>query len=150
MAAQHPRPPLWEVKHSRGGLVDAEFIAQYLMLRHAADHPEVIQPNTSAALAALAQIGAIDEAAASEIMLALALWRQVQGVLKLVLDEPLEVEAAPPALKAVLARGADAVDFGRLKVDMIAAAATVLQHYRTLIETPAEQARTRLPKETER
>ena len=30
------RPPLWEVKHRRGGLVDIEFIAQYLQLRDAA------------------------------------------------------------------------------------------------------------------
>lgn len=149
IATQHPNPPLWEVKHWRGGLVDAEFIAQYLMLRHAAAHPEIIRPNTSAALAAVAGIGAIDRAAAGDITAALALWRQVQGVLKLVLDDPLDEETAPPALKAVLARGADAVDFDRLKVDMIAAAATVLAHYRAIIETPAEQARTRL-KETER
>ncbi len=66
MATQHPNPPLWEVKHSRGGLVDAEFIAQYLMLRHAAEHPEIIKANTSAALAALAGIGALDGTAASE------------------------------------------------------------------------------------
>ncbi len=41
----------------------------------------------------------------------------------------------------MLARGADAIDFDRLKVDMIAAAETVLARYRTIVETPAEQAR---------
>jgi [glutamine synthetase] adenylyltransferase / [glutamine synthetase]-adenylyl-L-tyrosine phosphorylase len=150
IAAQHPNPPLWDIKHLRGGLVDAEFIVQYLMLLHAAIRPGIIKANTSAALAALDGIGALDAAAAHDIIAAVTLWRQVQGVLKLVLDGAFDEATAPPALKAVLARGADAVDFAGLKVDMIAAAETVLGHYRTMIETPAEQARNRLLKETER
>jgi glutamate-ammonia-ligase adenylyltransferase len=149
MAAQHPKPPLWEVKHLRGGFVDAEFIAQCSMLRHAAHHPEAIRANTSEALNALSEAGLLDAAAASDILAALHLWRQVQGVLKLVLDEPLDEATAPPALKAVLARGADAVDFAGLKADMIAAAKTVLSRYRSLIEKPAAQARKRLRQETE-
>jgi len=147
IAAQHPKPPLWEVKHLRGGLVDAEFIAQYLMLLGAAQHPEVIRANTSAALLALAEAGLLTAEAASALVAALKLWRQVQSALKLVLDDALDEATASPALKSVLARGAGAVDFDGLKLDMIAAAKTVLARYRAIVGRPAAQARKRLQQE---
>ncbi|HEU0197771.1 MAG TPA: bifunctional [glutamate--ammonia ligase]-adenylyl-L-tyrosine phosphorylase/[glutamate--ammonia-ligase] adenylyltransferase [Nevskiaceae bacterium] len=33
----------WDVKHAAGGLVDAEFLVQFLLLRHAAQHPELLR-----------------------------------------------------------------------------------------------------------
>jgi [glutamine synthetase] adenylyltransferase / [glutamine synthetase]-adenylyl-L-tyrosine phosphorylase len=145
IASQHPDPSPWDIKHRRGGLVDAEFIAQYLMLRHAAERPDVVHANTSAALAALGKAGYLDRPAARGLAAALALWRQVQGTLKLVLDETLDEATAPPALTAMLARNADAVDFAALKVDMTAAAETVRAQYRVIVEAPAAEARKRLP-----
>jgi [glutamine synthetase] adenylyltransferase / [glutamine synthetase]-adenylyl-L-tyrosine phosphorylase len=47
------------LKRGPGGLVDVEFIAQMLQLKHGADHPEVRQPGTLEALAALEKLGAI-------------------------------------------------------------------------------------------
>ncbi len=38
----HPNPSgLFDLKHDRGGLVDVEFAVQYLVLAHAAQHPEM-------------------------------------------------------------------------------------------------------------
>jgi [glutamine synthetase] adenylyltransferase / [glutamine synthetase]-adenylyl-L-tyrosine phosphorylase len=144
MAAQHPNPSFWDIKHRSGGLVDAEFMAQYLMLRHAAERPGIVHANTSAALAALTESGYLDGSAARELIAALALWRQIQGTLKLVLDGTLDEASAPPALTSMLARNAGAVDFAGLKVDMTAAAEAVRTHYRAIIEAPAAEARTRL------
>ncbi|MEJ7930361.1 bifunctional [glutamate--ammonia ligase]-adenylyl-L-tyrosine phosphorylase/[glutamate--ammonia-ligase] adenylyltransferase [Ramlibacter sp. AN1015] len=43
--AAHPvRGTLFDLKHSPGGMVDAEFAVQYLVLAHAGDHPELV-PN---------------------------------------------------------------------------------------------------------
>jgi glutamate-ammonia-ligase adenylyltransferase len=145
IAAQHPEPSRWDIKHRRGGLVDVEFIAQYLMLRHARETPQVVQANTGAALTALAASGHLDRTAARDLLAALDLWRWIQGLLKLVLDETLDEASAPPALKTVLVRGANEVDFAALKLDMTAAAERVMAHYRTIIEEPAAQAQTRLP-----
>ncbi len=47
------------LKRGPGGLVDVEFIAQMLQLKHGGQHPEVRQPATLDALAALEKIGAI-------------------------------------------------------------------------------------------
>jgi glutamate-ammonia-ligase adenylyltransferase len=33
---------LFDLKHDRGGIVDVEFCVQYLVLRHGADHPELV------------------------------------------------------------------------------------------------------------
>jgi glutamate-ammonia-ligase adenylyltransferase len=143
MAASHPRPPLWDVKHLRGGLVDVEFIAQYLQLREASRHPEALRQNTGAALAALAAAGILAPDAERELGTALALWRNVQGLLKLLVEDEFDEAAAPPALKSALARGAGAADFDGLKSDILAAAARVRAWYASLIDRPAAQARER-------
>ena len=45
MRNAHPiRDGLFDVKHSPGGMVDAEFVTQYLVLAHTAQHPE-LAPN---------------------------------------------------------------------------------------------------------
>ncbi len=144
IAAQHANPSPWDIKHRPGGLVDVEFLAQYLMLRHAAERPDVVHPNISKALAALAAAGCLDGAASRELIAALALWRQIQGTLKLVLDEAFNEVTAPAALTALLARSVGAVDFAALNVDMTAAAEMVSAHYRAIIHEPAARARARL------
>jgi glutamate-ammonia-ligase adenylyltransferase len=41
--AAHPVPAgMFDVKHSPGGMMDAEFAVQYLVLAHAHRHPELI------------------------------------------------------------------------------------------------------------
>ncbi|WP_321494695.1 bifunctional [glutamate--ammonia ligase]-adenylyl-L-tyrosine phosphorylase/[glutamate--ammonia-ligase] adenylyltransferase [uncultured Desulfobacter sp.] len=36
-------PGLFNLKQSKGGIVDIEFLVQYLVLRHACDHPDVVE-----------------------------------------------------------------------------------------------------------
>jgi [glutamine synthetase] adenylyltransferase / [glutamine synthetase]-adenylyl-L-tyrosine phosphorylase len=144
IADQHRRPPIWDAKHRRGGLIDIEFIVQYLQLRWGHQCPEVLRQNTGAALSAAARAGVLDAGAAEELDQALALWRNVQGLLKLTVEEPFDEAAAPPALRANLARSAGAIDFERLKSDMSAAAAQVRARYSALVARPATRARRRL------
>jgi glutamate-ammonia-ligase adenylyltransferase len=61
MAQQHPGDRLFDLKHLAGGLIDIEFIAQYLMLRHAAKRPTLLAPSTDAALVALARAEILSE-----------------------------------------------------------------------------------------
>lgn len=139
IAEQHRGPSMWDVKHCRGGLIDIEFIAQYLQLRDAAREPRVLHQNTGAALEALAALNGLDAGAAEDLRGALRLWRNVQGLLKLTVEEPFDEAAAPAALKALLARGAGAIDFQRLKGDMEAAAARALARYDAIVGTSAPE-----------
>ena len=44
---EHGTDSILEIKYFRGGIVDIEFIVQYLQLRHAADHPSILCTNTA-------------------------------------------------------------------------------------------------------
>ena len=134
---EHRNPSPWHVKHRRGGMVDIEFVTQYLLLREAPRRPELLEPNTIAALQGLARAGALDAAAAADLTGALALWRNVQSLLKLIAEEPFDEKAAPPALKAILASGAGQPDFAALKEAMEAAALRARARYEEIVTAEA-------------
>jgi glutamate-ammonia-ligase adenylyltransferase len=134
---EHGTSNPWNVKHARGGLLDLEFISQYLQLRHAADRPEVLDANTSAAFRRLKQTGGLDAAAADELIAATALMQNVQGLSRLSSEAPIDEESVPAGLRQALARAGGAADFDALKHELLAAQMRTLDHYRRLIEAPA-------------
>ncbi|MDZ4735695.1 MAG: bifunctional [glutamine synthetase] adenylyltransferase/[glutamine synthetase]-adenylyl-L-tyrosine phosphorylase [Rhodospirillaceae bacterium] len=151
MAETYPADNLWDVKHWRGGMVDVDFIAQYLQLRHAESNPAVLSPNTRAALTNLAKAGLLDREAAEDLIEAVHLWHNIQGLLRLTVGHKLDEAALPAGIAAALAAAGDEVDFRGLKQHMIDIAELALGHYRTLIDEPADAARPRLDsRETER
>jgi [glutamine synthetase] adenylyltransferase / [glutamine synthetase]-adenylyl-L-tyrosine phosphorylase len=115
MALGHPETSPWRLKHWRGGLVDAEFIVQYLQLKHAHDHPEVIEGNTALACGRLAMIGALMEEDASTLAGAVRLYRDIQGLLRLTVDDAFDPARAPRSLKDRLAQVGGASDFPALE-----------------------------------
>ena len=126
-------------------MLDIEFAAQYLQLREAADQPLVLHQNTQAALAALAATGALPGEAIATLAASLALWRELQGLIKLTVDEPIDGAAAQHALAAILATGAEPFDFRALAARMDRAAAAAMVWYERLVAAPAATARPRLP-----
>ena len=55
MAAGHPNPtPEFDLKHDRGGMVDIEFVVQYLVLAHAHRHRELTRNAGNIALLSIA------------------------------------------------------------------------------------------------
>jgi [glutamine synthetase] adenylyltransferase / [glutamine synthetase]-adenylyl-L-tyrosine phosphorylase len=141
IADGHRAPGPWHVKHRRGGLVDIEFIVQFLQLRDTAVHPNLREVNTRTALTKLAAARSLAADAAADLAAALTLWRNVQSLLKLTAEEPFDEEAATPALKALLAAGAGAGDFAALKATMAAAARRAFAHYQAIVAQPASAAR---------
>jgi len=81
----HPnRSELFDLKHDRGGMVDIEFIVQYLVLAHARSHPELLDnAGNIALLGRAAQAGLIDPALADEVANAYRRYRQLQHRLRL-------------------------------------------------------------------
>ena len=143
MASEHATKSLWETKHLRGGLVDIEFIAQYLQLREAHPHPSVLSPNTFEALARLRDAGILPPQAARELSSALSLWQAVQARIRLNIGEAIVAEGgddAPRALKLAVA-GIGGLDFPALVARLRRAAADVRGHFRRLVEEPAAAVR---------
>jgi glutamate-ammonia-ligase adenylyltransferase len=114
IAKEKPAPDGWDVKYGTGGLVDIEFAVQYLVLRHAHAHPDILSPETETALARLAEAGLLPADAARDLVRALDLCWRVQGFLRLALDERLDPATAPPALLAGLARAVAGPDSEQL------------------------------------
>ena len=140
IADEHPRPSPWDLKYRRGGLIDLEFIAQYLMLREAAARPQVLHRATAAALSALAAEGALPQSAEGQLSPALRLLRQMQALLTLVGESGAQEGDIPEPDAATLVRCAGAVDFAELDADITAATAEVRRWYRLLIDEPAAAA----------
>jgi len=140
IADENPRPSSWDLKYRRGGLIDLEFIAQYLVLREAARSPQLLCRGTEQALRALGAAGTLAPQAQRELLEALALLRHVQALLTLLCDGSPGEETFSEADAATLARCAGAVDFARLDADITAAAGRVRGWYRRLIEEPARRA----------
>ncbi|MBP6117115.1 MAG: bifunctional [glutamate--ammonia ligase]-adenylyl-L-tyrosine phosphorylase/[glutamate--ammonia-ligase] adenylyltransferase [Neisseriaceae bacterium] len=78
MFATHP-PLLENVKYARGGVVDVEFLVQYLILEHAHRHPHLTRNYGNIALLAMAaDAGLIDPQLATAARLAYRYYRSVQ------------------------------------------------------------------------
>ena len=141
MDTEHHTEFIWEVKHLRGGLVDVEFIAQYLQLRHAHAKPDITAANTLAALERLHQVGALDPAVAGDLIEALELWQGIQAMLHLTIEGRLRREGEadiPQGLREALARVGGASDLATLENKMRTVATTVHGHFADLIEIPAK------------
>jgi len=121
MAAAFSDTHMWDLKFAKGGLVDIEFIAQTLQLLHAPARAEVLDTNTIAALAKLAQAGLLARDDAARLIAAAELQHGLTQVLRIALDETLKPETATPGLRALLARAGGAAGFADLERRLAAA-----------------------------
>jgi glutamate-ammonia-ligase adenylyltransferase len=140
IAAEHRTDDPWDVKHARGGIVDIEFIAQYLQLFNAARHPEILSPRTIKALKRLAHAGCLDQADASALIKAVRLQGRVQGIARLTLAERKLGDTIPRALQDLLAAVTETRDLAHLRQKLEAAQAEVRERFARLIEAPAARA----------
>jgi glutamate-ammonia-ligase adenylyltransferase len=105
----------WDLKYARGGLVDIEFIAQALQLAYAPAQPELLNPNTIAALHNLGAAGILSAADTAILVAAAGLQHALTQVLRVALDEAPKMEDATPGLKALLVEAGGAADFPALE-----------------------------------
>ena len=108
----------WDLKQARGGLIDLEFIAQFLQLVSAAEHPDVLDQNTELALTKLSAAGVLAPSDAEILVPAARLYHTLTQVLRLCVDKPFVAEEAPRALKDLLARASDMPDFTTLEATL--------------------------------
>ena len=137
----HTENPL-AIKHLRGGLVDIEFISQYLQLRHAHEHPEILSPNTHKALESLIKYGLLNSKDGHNLIDALELWQGVQGLFRLTMEENIPENLdhdIPKGLQEDLATLAQVDNFTSLLDKISIRAGAVQQIFTALIEAPASQ-----------
>jgi glutamate-ammonia-ligase adenylyltransferase len=149
MAREHKAESHWEVKHLRGGLVDIEFTAQYLQLRHGPEHPEILATNTRDALERSAEAGLLDGSDCDSLVEAWRLWSAVQLVLRQTVAGAFDERTAPRGLKDVLVRTTGLIDFKTLVDRMDDCARDALEVFERLVGRPGRAERERVgPDET--
>ncbi|MGC1347235.1 MAG: bifunctional [glutamine synthetase] adenylyltransferase/[glutamine synthetase]-adenylyl-L-tyrosine phosphorylase [Methyloceanibacter sp.] len=109
---------IWDLKHVRGGLIDVEFLAQFLQVVRAHEHPEVLEQNTVGALSKLLQGGVISLADAEVLIPAATLYHTLTQCLRLCLDKSFVPNEASRVLKDLLARASDMPDFVTLESNL--------------------------------
>jgi glutamate-ammonia-ligase adenylyltransferase len=94
-----------DLKTGRGGLVDVEFIAEMLVLRHGHDHPSVRQRRTEEALDALRDVGALAPADHDALVEGYRFLRRVESRLRIERDQAVHtLDPSDPRLGALARR----------------------------------------------
>ena len=139
---EHGTDFIWAVKHFRGGLVDVEFIAQYLQLKYAQDHPQVLSPNTCQALENLIAAGIPEAESLKPLIRALELWQSLQMILRMAIDKDVLLSHhydMPAGLQKTLVRTCRVDDFPAVETLIRERAAEVSKIYNAIIEEPAKK-----------
>jgi len=140
---EHSAKTIWSVKYLRGGLTDLEFLAQYLLLRHAPAHPEILDGATQRAFAKLAGAKLLGGTLARRLIEATRLVRQIQGMLRLTVGPAFDADSGTDGLKASLARAAGMSDFAALRATLVSTAQMVHEVFVEMVEEPAQAAAAR-------
>ena len=104
----------WNLKYVAGGLVDIEFIAQYLQLVHAAEMPDILDTSTARVLDKAWRLGVLGTEDAEVLRPAVRLYQDLTQILRVCLSGPFDPKTAAPGLTQLLARAADVPNFATL------------------------------------
>jgi glutamate-ammonia-ligase adenylyltransferase len=118
IATEKGEGELWNLKYVAGGLVDLEFIAQYLQLIHATEQPEILDTATARVLDKAARLGLLTPEDADMLRPAVRLYQNLTQILRLCLPGPFDPKAAGHGLLNLLARAADVPDFATLEAHL--------------------------------
>ena len=112
---------VWDLKQVAGGLVDLEFIAQFLQLRHAAEAPDILHTTTATVLRAAARKGFLPLRDAEILLPAADLYHELTQVMRLAVEGPFNPLEAPRGVQRLIAEAAGLPEVG-----------LVAEHLRTL------------------
>ncbi len=109
---------VWDMKQVAGGLVDIEFLAQFLQLVHAAENREVLAQGTEAALERLRDAGFLNAGDAELLLEALRLYHRLTQILRLALSGRFVPSEAPRGVLDLLVQASPSPTFDRLELEL--------------------------------
>lgn len=124
---------VWQTKTHKGGLIDAEFIAQFLQIVHAADVPGVLSTNTAQALKNLMQAGVLSLADGNTLLRAAGLYQDISHIVRLCAESGFDPKTAPKDLTGLLLQTVGEADIARLEARLNEAYAATAQLFAELV-----------------
>jgi [glutamine synthetase] adenylyltransferase / [glutamine synthetase]-adenylyl-L-tyrosine phosphorylase len=125
---------VWDFKYAAGGLIDIEFVAQYLQLVHAAAQPEILDTSTARTLEKAARAGILKAEDADILRPAVALFHSLIQILRLCLPTAFDAKTANAGVLALLARAADLPDFPALQAHVVETERQVRACFQRILE----------------
>ena len=104
----------WNIKLARGGLIEIEFISQFLVLQHSKQFPELICRKADEILGRAASHDLIDRNKADRLCSAYVLYATIQQVIQLAVGGKFEPERFAHGVLRRLASAAHLPDFKTL------------------------------------
>jgi glutamate-ammonia-ligase adenylyltransferase len=134
IALEKGEDDVWDLKYAAGGMVDIDFIAQYLQLVHAAEKPDILDVSTLRVLDNAARLGVLPQSAAEILRSATHLYHDLTQVLRLCVSEKFKPETSGEDLLRVMARAGDAPDFSSLEARVKETQAEVRRVFYEIVE----------------
>jgi len=119
----------WDLKYAAGGLIDLEFIAQYLQLVHAHELPDILDTSTAGVFDKARQLRLVSVEDAEVLRPAAQFYQDVTQILRLCLAGPFDAKTAGAGLLRLLARAADVPDFVTLNATLLETQANVRRSF---------------------
>ena len=126
---------VWDLKYASGGMIDIDFIAQYLQLVHAAEKPDILDVSTLQVLDNAMRLGVVSQQATDILRPAARLYHDLTQILRLCVSERFKPDLAGENLLRVLSRAGDAPDFSSLQARLKETQSEVRRAFRELVES---------------
>jgi len=133
IAQEKGEDEIWDLKYAAGGIVDIDFIAQYLQLVYAAEKPDILDVSTLHVLDHAARLGVLAPSSAEVLRSAARLYQDLTQILRLCVSEKFNPGTAGEGLLRIMARAGDAPDFSSLQARVEDTQAEVRRVFRSLI-----------------
>jgi len=133
IALEKGESDIWDLKYAAGGMVDIEFIAQYLQLVHASRHPDILNVSTLQVLENAARLDLLPSSMMEVLRPATRLYHNLTQILRLCVSQKFDPNTAGDDLLRIMTRAGDAPDFSSLEARVREMQADVRSVFLTLV-----------------
>jgi [glutamine synthetase] adenylyltransferase / [glutamine synthetase]-adenylyl-L-tyrosine phosphorylase len=123
----------FDLKYAAGGLMDIDFLGQYLCLRYAHEKPEIIDVAPAAVIAQAGAFGYLEQSKADFLVGAHRLYSNVAQMLRTILNPTQPISEASETVKRRLAAAANLPGFAQLTAELAVTGAKVRAIFRQVV-----------------
>lgn len=123
---------IWDIKHAAGGLLDCDFLVQYLTLMHGQKIRYLLPAAPAQVMAEIAACGVVDSKHLNQLIQARTMLTTLLYYLRLCAGENADIRKAPTGLRRLLYESCDCETFEKLEEKLSKTEAKVSRLMRTL------------------
>ncbi len=126
-----------EIKNVRGGLLDVEFICQFLQLTRANDHPEILRVNTKEALSQIAEAQLLKDEDAAALLKSCSHYHKITQITRVAFESSFTFDDVSAGLEQILCAAVDCKSLVELENHLKSLQARIHGLFVDVIEKPA-------------